>query len=997
MIVQAVEAGIVSRIPVLGINAVVFGVLHIVEGAVLWYLILVKKCRQAYYFDVADVGALAVLAVFVAVVAVRQFGVRLDDFNFELSDSARHLMYARSVADYGQMTSLYFSSLNCGLIMNMLRGSISTFSYYRIFILFETGVLFLNGAIFWVLIRRYLKDKASLIIGIIVSVAYMLGYPWNSMVFGTAYLSTSIFCVAMILFLLELYFYNVFQSKLVMAALLVISCYALLCSYSLFVPPVLGGMVLVVLFKYVKEHSVPTRKVYMVGSVLLAGCLLVGGVFLYFWLGKGVLDRQLDLLSWWGYIYGALYADFLFVIPFCIVWFVKSVKSKTVNVECIMLAVLLAYIFVLFLGNCFGKISAYYYYKTYDILWLVAFMVMLKTIIALRGERDFIFSYIVTWGVLFLVYISSAETKLAHDYNLDLTDPSDGKAASDYFSLYHFNIVRGHADTISKPAKELYMEAAKLSMQSNAFIPYIGEYAESEWTYFALAGTGHQDVLSGKNYGAAIEELKRYPYVLSVECEEPTVDISSFLGMLPVVYENEAGKIYKVEDIPIDYKSDDINVGIMLRYGLPKLERMGWVEQDEYVNSLQVIRKIEELGLDKNEFLYPELEMEKAEEQVRHLTDGHYQNRKEIVFTGTTSQELQQMINDNPGGLIDIHSNQIQMNEAIVLRDNTAIHGNGVTLVGNDLQYGFIGDGLSDLYLNGLCIEGSINYGIYLIDCNDVSISECEINGLLQKAVCVIGDTKKVSICGNEFCGNSAGGIHIAGNVSECLIGDNDITGNGGASEWMSGIVMTGIEPGSRQNIWGGFDEEYHLTQRESIYDQIDCPHGLIVRNNQISDNGALGIYSDGAYKGYLVGNTINQNAGGGIRIGYGTMGFYMEGNYLESNGASVYPGIALDNTAYNVVRNNIITNHCVGIDMVQAAVRNLIMENVVQGGENEVWHPYGIVAGTGTAEDENLDDGASYENVICRNSIMGNHNSGIFIDEGCYVNDVFDNMIMEV
>lgn len=92
---------------------------------------------------------------------------------------------------------------------------------------------------------------------------------------------------------------------------------------------------------------------------------------------------------------------------------------------------------------------------------------------------------------------------------------------------------------ISKTMKELYMEAAKISIQEDVFIPYIGEYAESEWTYFALAGLPHQDVLSGKNYGAAIETLKNYPYVLSVECEEPMINISRFLNTLPVVYENE--------------------------------------------------------------------------------------------------------------------------------------------------------------------------------------------------------------------------------------------------------------------------------------------------------------------------------------------------------------------------------------------------------------------------------------------------------------------------
>lgn len=998
MIVQAVEAGIINRIPAVPINAAVFGVLHIVEGAALWYVIIAKKYRQVYYFEIADVRALAVLAVFVVVAAVRQFGIGLDDFNFELSDSARHLMYARAVADHGQLINMYFSSLNSGLIMNMLRGSIGAFSFYRIFILFETGVLFLNGALFWGLIRRYLQDKVSIIIGVILTVAYMLGYPWNSMVFGTAYLSTSILCVTMIMFLMDIYLNNEAWSKILTAGLVVVSCYALLCSYSLFVPPVLGGIILLVLFKYVKEHSIPAKKIYAVGGILIAVCIVFGIIFLYFWLVKGALDKKLDALSWWGYIYGTLYADFLFAIPFCLVWFIKSVKAKKVNVESIMLFVLLAYTFVLFLGNCCGKISAYYYYKTYYILWIAVFMVMARAIIALRNEKTFMLSYFITWGLLFLVYISSAEKKLAQDYNLDLTDPAGGKSASDYFSLYDFNIVLGRADTISKTMKELYMEAAKISIQEDVFIPYIGEYAESEWTYFALAGLPHQDVLSGKNYGAAIETLKNYPYVLSVECEEPMINISRFLNTLPVVYENEAGKIYKVENVQTEqYRSDDINVDMMLRCGLPKLERMGWVEQDEYVNSLQVIQRIGRLGLDQDQFLYPELSMNKIEEKVSHLSDAHYDNRKEIIFTGTSSQELQQVINEYPGAMIDIHSKRVELNETLVLRNNTAIKGNGVELAGNGLEYGFIGEDISDIYINGVCLEGNINYGIYLTDCNEVSIAGCTINGMQQKAVCLIGDTRGVNIENNEISHNSAGGVYLAGNVSDCLIQDNDINNNGGTSKWMSGIVLTGVVPEDKHNVWEAFDEEHNIPRRDPIYDQTDCPHDLLITDNRISNNNSIGIYSDGAYKGYVSGNTLFQNNGGAITLEYGSMGFYLDGNYCESNGASIYPGIALDNAAYNILRNNIITDHCIGIKMVQASVRNLIMENVVQGGEDDVCHQYAIEVGNGTDEDENIDTGAGYENIICRNNIMGNHETGIFIDRDCYVNDVFDNMIMEV
>ena len=999
MIIQSVEAGIIILIPFISINAFTFGCLHILESAVLWYLIFCRKKRQKYFFHLIDVTALLTLIVFVIIAAVRQFGTGLNDFNFELSDSARHYMYARNVADHGRLVSAYFAALNSGLIMNALHGIIRSFSFYRIFILFETGILFLNGAMFWVLIRRQLKDRVSSVIGIVLAVAYMMGYPWNTMVFGTAYLSTGILCVAAILFLMEIYFYNVFCSNKGVAVLLAVSCYALLRSYSLFVPPVLACIVLLAAFKYVKANGIPLRKVLKIGGGLLSFCVLIGIAFLYFWLVRGVLDKSLDALSWWGYIYGTPYADFLFAVPFCIFWFIKSVKTKTFNTEGMILLVFLSYVFVFLLGNYFGKVSAYYYYKNYYILWLAVFLVMSRAIISMKKEEAFLHSYALAGGLLFLVYIGSAEKKLPQDYNLDLTAPSQGQAAADYFGLYDFNIVYGHRDTISKPMKDLYMKAAKLSEESGGFIPYIGEYAESEWTYFALAGAEHQNVLDGKNYEAAVEELQKYPYILSVECEEPMRNVSKFLNTLPVEYENEAGKIYKV-DIS-QTKEEDLKGGtdidIILRYGFPKLERMGWVEQDEYVNSLQVIKKIDKLGIDKEEFLYPELESESIENTIQRLKERRHSDKTVITFTGDTSEALQQAINDNPGVMIDIRSKRINLNDTIVLRDNTAINGNGVRIEGEGIECGFIGEEISGVYINGVNLEGEIDYGIYLKDCSNISISKCRINEMLQKAICIIGNTKKLDISDNEMRYNKAGGLYLAGNVSDGLIDSNRITNNDGVSKWMSGIVLTHTGSDKRYDLREGFDKEYNSVQKDDIDTLINCPHDIIVKNNEITNNGSSGIYSSDAYKCYVIDNTISKNGCGGMILDYGTIGFCLEGNFVDGGGAADSSGIEMDNTAYNILKNNIITNSYFGIKMSRACVRNLIMENVVNAGENNSFHQYAIEVGAEAKDDstENIDIAPGYENIICRNSISGNYHSGIFIDKGCYVNDVFDNIIM--
>lgn len=132
-------------------------------------------------------------------------------------------------------------------------------------------------------------------------------------------------------------------------------------------------------------------------------------------------------------------------------------------------------------------------------------------------------------------------------------------------------------------------------------------------------------------------------------------------------------------------------------------------------------------------------------------------------------------------------------------------------------------------------------------------------------------------------------------------------------------------------------------------------------------------------------------------------MDFVLGAGRMEDGSAKAkLPGVSLDNTAYNILENNIVTgNYGGGIKMVRTAVRNLISENIIRDnnmGQNDVYHFFGIEAGYAAADVEtgDLDFAPDFENIICRNSITGNHYAGVFIGADCYVNDVFDNVIME-
>lgn len=483
-------------------------------------------------------------------------------------------------------------------------------------------------------------------------------------------------------------------------------------------------------------------------------------------------------------------------------------------------------------------------------------------------------------------------------------------------------------------------------------------------------------------------------------------------------------------ETPGDYEeiaSYDRSMDILSQYSLPKLERMEKEDQDKYVNTLQVIKKIEHLGLATEDFLYPEVSISNIEAGIGMDDSIYYDYGKKVDFNGTTSHELQQVIDNNPNTIIDIISEQITVTESVVLHNNTIINGNGAKFIGEGVSYGFIAQNVSGICLNGLILEGQADYAMYFVNCDNLNITQNTIEGCQQKAICIVGPTNRLVVCNNKMSSNQAGALYIAGDVSQGLIEGNTIINNGGSSNWMAGIVLTNAVPAREDDIWSVFDGRHQFPNINGK-SQLDCPHNMIIRNNKIEDNASVGIYSDGAYGCFILNNMLYQNDKEGISLNHGTIGFYLSENILAYNGRRMnqfddelksdfvhelgrmedgsskakLPGVSLDNAAYNIFENNkIVNNYGGGIKMVHTAIRNLVIGNVIRDnslGQNDILNFYGIELGAGSHGMENVgvDYTADYENIICKNIISGKHCSGIFVDEECYINDIFDNVVMD-
>lgn len=489
----------------------------------------------------------------------------------------------------------------------------------------------------------------------------------------------------------------------------------------------------------------------------------------------------------------------------------------------------------------------------------------------------------------------------------------------------------------------------------------------------------------------------------------------------------DTGKEEPVEEPSVQTFSDDINVDIISRHDLPKLARMESKDRKYLVESLQVMKKYRKLHLSEDVLLHPERSYQQTKKNIDKNIEREDSNRETVKFTGTSGNDLQSCINANRGKTIVIESDVVQLSQGIDIPGNTQIQGLDTTIECRGIVYAFKGENVSDIGLDALKIRGTCDYGVVLSKVKNCWISNCDVEGMIQKAIVIEDASRHVRLSDNVIRYNKAGGIYVSEGSSYIEIKGNDISDNKGTSNWMAGVVLTTAHSNDVLYIWEPFNSKRRFPKKSNLYLDIQCPNHIVIENNRIADNHSSGIYSDGAVESYIQDNRIYGNDKEGLCLDYGTIGFYLYSNCFDGNGyrrhqsdedlkmdhvmkygrqqdgsaTAKLPGISIDNAAYNIINCNIVVNNAGGgVKMVRTGVRNLIMENLIKDNndENGVLHFFGVEAGSATADtdDTDMDFTPSYENIICRNVISGRHWSGVFIGEDGYANDVFDNSIME-
>lgn len=462
------------------------------------------------------------------------------------------------------------------------------------------------------------------------------------------------------------------------------------------------------------------------------------------------------------------------------------------------------------------------------------------------------------------------------------------------------------------------------------------------------------------------------------------------------------------------------------RYALPALERMTQSDTESLIAPLQVIQRIQTLGIDPATFDTPEANWKNLYNSVmtRLAPLATAETAQAVNFTGSSLAELNDFLAANPGSTVEVISPALVMDATLVVPTGTILHGNGVVLTpGNEtLDKAIVLDQAENTAVAGFVINGGCNYGVYVKNSRSFYLADLDISNVSLKGLCVMGENTGFALVNNSIHENQNGAIFLNGEISNGVIEGNRIENNSGARNLTAGLVLCSMPIEDIETAYNPFPDEM-------LYDILQSPHQLVVRGNTVAQNHSSGIYSESGYLNYYVENTIYKNEKEGMCLDYGSFGNYITGCEIRQNGGrnrmsdedleadfildqgrmadgsspAKLPGISLDNTAYNTIYGNIVRdNYGSGIKAVRSAFSNTILCNQIidnNRGASDTFHFFGIELSTDLNADEavqGLDFTPCYENIIARNTISGGHYAGVFMGEDAFMNDIFDNTFMD-
>lgn len=542
----------ILQIPItLSSLTIINGILVIAMISKIFY----KRQVQEYYFEKKDLIFIVLLLVIVMSISYLDFGFPFN-IKYITTDSSIHYISAREFYENESLllkvenietanAMMPGAYSNIGILFKIFAPLIGEMNLYNIFIGFDIFILFLSGMLFFVTIKKYVKNNITYVLAGIISIIYLLGYPLNNMLFGYFYLGLGVLCINAIIAIMQEWG----EEKTIWknAVSIFLLCFELFFSYYLFVPPVYGAIFIYYIFYFHKEKGRWFNKSVVVYTLITLVVPTVIG-FLYHVLPGMLSTSQIQVtnaIQLEGYIYRNLYSNVLIFIPFMIYYLVKE---KKLQFDIISIIVFVMYMCVLYIGIFKLNISTYYFFKTYFVLWQFVIYLFFRGICYIAEKKNgqvLVCSYVSIYILLMIIsfFVSNVQiTKDTFNKNEKITD------VMDIYGINKTVLTEVEIDFTKEELEILeYIKQNSLPLKNNNTL-IIGNQRQEYW-FYALIKYKFKDNL---NYATTINYINNwnkgdYEYLVYFNCsnyyEIYKNDIE--LDGSEVIFENSSGGIIR--------------------------------------------------------------------------------------------------------------------------------------------------------------------------------------------------------------------------------------------------------------------------------------------------------------------------------------------------------------------------------------------------------------------------------------------------------------------
>ena len=528
------------------------------------YRIINKKEIQKYEICWKDyvilVLALA-LTIFIGVYRFHNFNLR-----FETSDPATHYVYAntfvksnklmeKSPDDYMYHTkgtsSMFLAytafgteiqlcdSFNAGLVAKT-----ASFICLELLIIFSTSVVFMYS-----IIKKSSDFKISgFILSLVLCFLFILGYPFNNLIFGFHYLGLSILIGMILLNIIS----EVYDSKnnLYYTVIIALFAFSIFTSYYLFVPLFFGagGLYLLYLWKFKKKFEF---KIAVKDIILCLGIPFVIGMIYYFLPGllTGNETGGISTFKMEGYIYRNLIGNFVLLLPLVLYKLIIDIKEKKISIQEFCFVLTSSFIVLLFYFLYNGEIASYYYYKLYYVLWALCFIIIGKALNEKNEKTNgFATTIIILLFSLFIFQIKGYDQEL-QTRNPLINSTGFSRGLED---IYWFNDVKND-DEMVKPIfyKSEINDLDKLSRKykkelQDGKVIYYGDLLQKLWiySYTDISTVGVFNYLGAFYLPEDAFDVNEVKYIMCPTKDTEKCEIDSF----EKEYSNKTFTLYKKTD-----------------------------------------------------------------------------------------------------------------------------------------------------------------------------------------------------------------------------------------------------------------------------------------------------------------------------------------------------------------------------------------------------------------------------------------------------------------